>query len=85
MSKWNDAIKSADSFMNDENLGLLKMAEEVEKRYAANKKERNDIWDQRDEVLGRARTYWLRNKDNSEKSKEIDECKQVISRLQKLI
>ena len=80
MNTWDKAIQAA-----DENLGLLKMVEEVEKRYDANKKERNDIWDQRDEIARRARTYWIRNESNPEKSKEIDECKQVIKRLQRLI
>lgn len=82
-SKVIDALNGIKT--QDDELGLLKAADELEKRYYRNKAERDKIFEDRQEFSNRARTYWLRNKDDKSKAEEVKICQDFIKRMQRLI
>ena len=80
MKIWDDAIKSADSFVNDDSLPFDQYVKEAEKAQKAAKEAKEKFFSIRDEYANRIRTYWVRNKQNMS-AEEEQKCKEAISKL----
>lgn len=82
-SKVIDALNGVKA--QDSDLGLPMLASQIEKRYDANKRERNEILDYKQEESNKVRKYWLKFKDDKDKVEEIKACQDFIKRMQRLI